>query len=161
MTGKLFFMISLPRAGKSTFAKDWVTRQPMRVVVCGDTIRLALHGQRYNPLAETIVFGMQHVFIRSLLNDGYEVLFDDTNSSRISIQRLLEIDPNATPIFINTPVDVCKERAIKTGQLDLIKVIDRIDGNIRKIQKAGFKAFIAEIIEEINKRELYTCVREI
>ena len=157
--GKLSFMCSTPRAGKSTYAKKWAAEKPMRVVVCGDAIRLALHGSRYNPLAETIVFGMQHIFIRSLLQQGYDVLFDDTNSSRISIQRLLEIDANATPVFIYTPVEVCKQRAIESGQEDLIEVIDRIDKNIKEIQKVGFEEFVREIVREIKVRGNYECER--
>lgn len=180
MTGKLYFVIGMPRSGKSTFCKKWcdsdtaskvdVTYDPdnlkykinrliRRVIVNVDSIRLALHGNRYEPLAETMVFSITHVMIRSLLNQGFDVIVDETNTTEISIQRLLEIDSNARPILIDTPVEECKRRAIETGQPDLIPVIDRINENISEIKKVGIETFIKKIVEKINKRGLYECKR--
>lgn len=178
--GKLFFCIGLPRCGKSTFCQKWangdilskvsvdydsdnmsykINRLVKRVVVNVDEIRLSLHGNRYEPLAETMVFAITHVMIRTLLNQGYDVIVDETNTTEISIQRLLEIDPNATPIFIDTPIEECKKRAIETGQPDLLPVIDRIYGNLQRIKEVGIETFIKKIVKKIKERGLYECNR--
>lgn len=157
MSGKLFFLIGIPRSGKSTYCEKWVDNpnHKRRVIVSSDSIRMAMHGQRYEPLAETMVFAVKHIMIRSLLSKGFDVIVDGTHSTKISIQRLLEIDPNATPIFLQTPVEVCKERAIKTNQPDLIPVIDRIADNIDIIKTVGLNTFISVIKKQIAKRGLY------
>lgn len=162
MRGKLYFCIGCPRSGKSTYCKKWVdekTETTKKVIVNVDEIRLSLHGNRYEPLAETIVFAITHVMIRALLNQGFDVIVDETNTTEISIQRLLEIDANARPILIDTPPEECKKRAIETNQSDLIPVIDRIYENICEIKKVGVEAFIKKIVEKINKRGLYECKR--
>ena len=132
-----------------------------RTIVSADNIRMAMNGVRYEPLAETMVFAIKHIMIRAMLDRNFDVIVDGTNSTKISLQRLLEIDPNLTPIFIDTPVDVCKQRAVDTGRPDLIPVIERISGNINKIKEVGFQAFIAEIITEINQRGNYKAVRTV
>lgn len=129
----LFFTIGLPRSGKSTFCNKWAENGPKRTIVCSDNIRMALTGKRYEPLAETMVFAIKHVMIRSMLDRGFDVMVDGTHSSDISIQRLFEIDINAIPIPYFTPPSICKERAINTKQLDLIEPIDRITNNLSKM----------------------------
>jgi hypothetical protein len=109
----------------------------MRAIVSSDDIRLALTGKRYEPLAETMVFATKHVMIRALLNRGFDVIVDGTHSTEISIQRILEIDINATPLPIKTSRNTCVERAIKTNQHDLIPSIDRVYNNLNKLEFYG------------------------
>lgn len=135
--GKLSFLIAPARSGKSTFAAEWITEEDKdglpRVVISDDQIRLALHGERYNRLAEPAVYATKYIILRTLVNSGYHVLSDDTHTTKESIERLLEIDKSATPIFIDTPYEVCLERAVNTNQFDLILVIGRMFENIRKL----------------------------
>ena len=151
---KLLVLISRPRAGKSTFANRWVREDIMRVVVNADSLRLALTGQRYNYLAESVVFSMKYVFIRALLKQGYEVLVDGTNSSDISIQRILEIDPNAEFLIVDTPEEVCIQRAKDTNQEDLIPVIKSIGKNVERIKSVGIENIRKEILEKIKHRNM-------
>lgn len=147
----LFFTCGNARSGKSTYCNEW-KKELNRVVVCADNVRLALTGQRYCRLAETCVFNICHVSIRSLLLSGYDVCFDDTNTSEISIQRMLEIDIDATPIFIDTNPNICIQRAIDTNQEDLIPAIKRTSENIRKIKEAGgIEIFIKNILAKMEK----------
>ncbi len=44
---------------------------------------------------------------------------------------------NAYPLIFNTPVDVCRKRAIESGQPDLIPVIDRHYGQLQKLLDEG------------------------
>ena len=140
------------RSGKSTYANRWAREDIMRVVINSDSLRLALTGQRYNYLAESVVFSMKYVFIRALLKQGYTCLVDGTNSSDISIQRILEIDPKAEFVLIDTPTEVCIKRAIDTHQEDLIPVIERIGKNIERIKAVGIENIRKEILETIKNR---------
>src|SRR5688572_3195314 len=130
--GKLYFMIGLPRSGKSTIAKQWLNHQITfdvsdddgnvriltdetykrsemrfgRVVVSADAWRLAL-GHRYNTYVEPLVHGQVKIAVRALLLN-HDVLVDETNTNSQSIIGWLEEDINAIPVFINTPPLECK-----------------------------------------------------
>lgn len=156
--GKLNFTLGCPRCGKSTYCSEWVNEKEKRVIVCSDDIRLALHGKRYEPLSETMVFAIKHIMIRSLLNRGFDVIVDGTHSTEISIKRLLEIDENAEAVIFYTTPEECKARAKKTGQEDLYPVIDRIHKNMTRlgIYDNMFTSTIDRIKTEIKDRRLYT-----
>lgn len=126
----LYACCALPRSGKSTFANFWVMHHPNRAIVSGDAIRLALTGQRYNPSAEGMVESTRNLMIKSLLLRNATVLHDGTNTTLHSVGTLEKIAKNTneklTWIIFETPPDICKDRAIKTKQEDLICVIDRM-----------------------------------
>ncbi len=104
-----------------------------RVVVEDDAIRKALTGDRFNFPAESQVYAIKYGMIRTLIQQGYEVLVDDTHTTEISIKRLIEIDTNADFVFIDTDVDECIQRAINTNQTDLVGVIQRHHANLRRL----------------------------
>lgn len=114
----------LPRSGKST-----ITRQLRKHLGCpvvnADAVRLALHGQRYQRLAEPFVFAIREVMVRALFEAGHDiVLYDETNYSRSARDRMKSDQWRTVYLEVPTPPDVCKERAIATGQPDLLPVID-------------------------------------
>lgn len=150
--GKLYFCVGCQRSGKSTYCSKWASEKPNRVIVCSDDIRLALHGQRYEPLAETMVFAIKHIMIRAHLSRGFDVIVDGTHSSNVSIKRILEIDRNATAIMFDTPQEECLRRAKATGHLDLAGPIARIGRQIDEINKVGLNSYIAQITKEIDER---------
>lgn len=157
---KLIFTIGLPRSGKSTWATKWAQEQPMRAIVCSDSIRKCITGQRYQPLAETLVFATKHVMIRSLLDRGFDVCVDGTHSTEISVMRILEIDINAEPVLIQTPMSTCIQRAVDTNQRDLIPVIGRIASNLGSIgfynsSNEKFLGYLDDIKNKIIDRGLY------
>jgi predicted kinase len=149
---KLFFMIGCPRSGKSTFCKEWINDGPMRIIVCGDDIRMATYGQRWNKLGENSVYCTLYVMIRALLLGGFTVLVDETNSSEMSITRILEIDENAKPILIDTSEDECIKRAIEWNQKDLIPVIKQISRNISRLKDEGIGNVIKRLNIDIKER---------
>lgn len=155
LNGKLYFTIGMPRSGKSTYCNKWAAEKPNRVIVSSDDIRFALHGKRYEPLAETMVFAIKHIMTRAHLNRGNDVIVDGTHSTRLSIQRLLEIDRLAVAVTIETPADECIRRAIATNQEDLIPVISRIDAQIQYLNSIGLQECMIDIVDEIEKRGLF------
>lgn len=150
--GKLIITIGSPRSGKSTICNKWVNNEidienntiidtlidngvgfairrlpeNPRAIVCSDDIRLALTGERFNANAEGFVHAIQKVMIKSLLNRGFDVCVDGTHSKLEHIKELLYIDPDADYLIVDTPPEVCKERAIATNQSDLLPIIDRM-----------------------------------
>jgi predicted kinase len=100
-----------------------------RVVVSGDEIRKALYGSLWNQFAEDFVDAVKWVMLSTLLNSGHTVLLDETNTSERNIRKIFEIDPNAEFVYVDTSVEVCKERANET----LWKPIDRMYMNLQDL----------------------------
>ncbi len=124
----LIAMMGLPRSGKSTITAK-LSKHLGAPIVRRDAIRLALHGQRWEANAEPMVKAMSLYMIRALFEAGHEVVIcDETNYSRAARTSLT--DPAGRwqvkyyPVL--TSPDVCKERAVATGQSDLIPVIDEM-----------------------------------
>lgn len=162
----LFFFVGLPRSGKSTLAKQWLNHlydiskglcidrkdntsrvidgNP-RVVVCADSIRIALSGDRFNYLTEGFVHSIKHTMIRGFLRDGYDVLVDGTHTTKNSIMSLLSLDIDAMPCFMNTPINICKTRAVECGQQDLLPVINRMYEQKKLISLESIESFRREV----------------
>lgn len=172
MKNKLYFFIGLARSGKSTIAKKWIDHEidftndgvPVppssanwglpepRVVVGADDWRLAL-GHRYNSYVEPLIHPQTRIAVRALLK-RHNVLVDETNTNKMSIIQWLEEDIDAIPVFVNTHVDICKKRALETGQPDLVPVLDRMYTNLRSTFGNEFK-----IHETVNKLKEEAMVR--
>lgn len=151
----LYFTIGSARCGKSTYSKQWQKEHPSGVIVSGDQIRLSLHGNRYSSWAEGFTFAIQQVMVRTLLNSGYDVLIDDTNTTKESVMRILEIDPDATATYFgNVEKELCKERAIKTNQPDLLSVIELHYDNMNRVlsEYGSYQELIKHCREEIKRR---------
>jgi len=156
--GKLKFLIGLPRSGKSTYATHWM-RTPSRVdehgiayprvVVAGDDIRLAVTGIRYNRRAEPTVFLVKDYMTETLLSRGHDVLLDETNTSVESIKRILRFDINANYRLIDTPLSVCLQRAVDTGQDDLEEPIKKMWYNLQQLLSYGIDRTINKLKKEI------------
>lgn len=154
----LWFTVGLPRSGKSTICKEWLSYDSSnidnswsanvgnhpRVVVCADDIRLSM-GHRWNSYVEDFVQATKLIMIRTLLKK-HDVIVDGTHTTKNSIIQLLNINPNAKPILIRTPPSVCIERAKSTGQDDLESVIWRMVDNLENL--GGFDN-IENTIEEL------------
>ena len=111
-------MVGLPRSGKSTWAK-----QQNLPIVNPDSIRLALHGERYIQLAEPFVWAIAKLMVRALFLAGHtEVILDATNTTRKARDNWLE--PEWRTVFkeVNTWRGVCLERADE----ELKPVIERM-----------------------------------
>lgn len=177
--GKLFYVIGLPRSGKSSYCDEWVAEvlqkplqliswekpeEPLlycdslkdsgvdwakfndivwsppppptpRAVISGDDFRTAIHGMSYIPEAEGLVFATMDAAIRALLRRGFDVIVDETCTTEQTLLRYLKIDSNAHPIWIDTPAEVCKQRAIDTGKPYLLGPIERMDAQLQHLKK--------------------------
>ena len=120
----LICMVGLPRSGKTTIVKELMTKHNAPVVR-RDDIRLALHGQRYAAPAEPFIKAISDVMIRSLFLSGHDIVIcDETNYSRAA-RDYHKSDKWRTVFYeVKTTPEICQDRALATGQPDLIPVIE-------------------------------------
>jgi predicted kinase len=156
---RLYFMVGLPRSGKSTLAAKWLTENlrlihdqngqvigttnPPRVVLNGDDFRHAVYGRDFCPEGEGLVFASIDVAARALLRAGYDVLIDETGTTESTIKRYLKIDPDAEAIWVDTPEEECVRRATITNKPYLIPPIKRMAEQMKLLRLYWPKNFEA------------------
>lgn len=121
----LICTVGLPRSGKSTWA-----RKQAYPVVNPDSIRLAIHGQRFVATAEPFVWATAKVMVRSLFLAGHQtVILDATNVTKK--RRMEWFDAEWATLFktINTPKEECVTRARAEGDEEIVPVIERMDSD--------------------------------
>lgn len=115
----LILTVGLPRSGKTTWARS--TAYP---IVCPDAIRLALHGQRFQALAEPIVWAIAKVMVRALFLAGHEVVVvDATNTTRKRRDEWRSDDWSLRFARIPTDEVTCLQRALQAGDHEIVPII--------------------------------------
>jgi len=118
----LYATVGLPRAGKSTWAK-----QQLYPRVNPDSIRLAITGKAFYKPAEGLVWGTTETMVRALFIAGHtEVILDATNISEEARHRWLSPDWETKWIVFRATSEVCRARAVASKREDLLPVIDRM-----------------------------------
>lgn len=116
----LIMTVGFPRSGKSTWA-----RQQGHPIVCPDAIRLALHGQVWQPLAEGFVWAITKVMVRALFISGHTtVILDSTNITEHRRNEWRSQSWKRHFHIVDTSKEVCLQRAEETDQAYLIPVIE-------------------------------------
>ena len=110
-TFKLVCMMGLPRSGKTTAARK-LSRILGAPIVNRDSIRLALHGQRYQKLAEPTVKAIALVMVRALFEAGHRVVIVDETNIRRSTRDFWRDEAWVTEILsVPTLPETCLRRA--------------------------------------------------
>jgi predicted kinase len=122
---KLTVMIGLPRSGKST----WVKRNKENaVIVSADQLRLIIYGQKFYSEGEPIVWAVRGYMLRSLMEQGADIVIDETNTTRHSRKPILDLAKkhgyDTTAVWVTTSEDICKLRV--SSDDNLLPVIDRM-----------------------------------
>jgi predicted kinase len=118
----LIATVGLPRSGKSTWA-----REQTYPVVNPDAIRLALHGQRFYAPAEPLVWATAKIMVRALFGAGHRVVvLDATNASRARRDDWRSKEWGLFFKHIDTPAEVCLQRAVAEKDDEIIDVIHRM-----------------------------------
>ena len=100
--------VGLPRSGKST----WANKQNVPIVN-PDSIRLALHGHRFLPEAEQMVWVMAKYMVKALFIAGHDtVILDSTNTTKLRRDAWKSKEWVREFIEITTSKEECLERAI-------------------------------------------------
>jgi len=119
---KIILTVGLPRSGKTTWS-----RKQGHPIVNPDSIRLAMHGQRFYGPAEPWVWAMAYLMVDALLSAGHDtVIVDATN---VTYKRRHEwptrFSDRATVRMkiIPTSPRECVQRAKDEGDTQIIPVI--------------------------------------
>jgi predicted kinase len=118
----LILMAGLPRSGKSTWAKK--QKYP---IVNRDSIRLALHGQRYVAEAESFVTAIEDIIVKALFLAGHDtVIVDATHMTAERRKRWYSGPWNTELKIIPTTKSECIKRALQENDDVIIPVIERM-----------------------------------
>lgn len=113
---KLIITRGLPASGKSTWAKQWVLKDPEhRVRINQDDIRLML-GKYWVPSREKLVQEIQFDAIVEALCREFDVVIDNTNLNKKVLDQFNRLIKTFEDYeieykdFFDTPLSVCIER---------------------------------------------------
>jgi len=96
-------------------------------IVNPDSIRIALHGHRYLPEAEPMVWTLAKYMVRSLFLAGHKnVIVDATNITQKRRDMWASPEWECRLIHISTSAEDCTARAIKDQDFDIVPVIERM-----------------------------------
>ena len=119
---KLIAMVGLPYSGKSTIAKGM--GYP---IVCPDAIRVAIHGARFIPSAEGLVWAIAKIMVHSLFLSGHDVVvLDATNTTKDRRDEWVSSKYTTQWNHINTPKEECISRAKNAGDEVIIPIIEKM-----------------------------------
>lgn len=141
---KLYVMVALPRSGKSTYVQEHFSDT---VKVSADQLRLLIYGKRFMFKGEAEVWRTREVMLKALMEQGLEIVIDETNVSKESRRVLIDLGKEylyqSVAIVIKTDKEICKKRAIETNQVDLVPVIERMAKKYEEVtEKEGFQEII-------------------
>ena len=120
---KLILTVGLPYSGKSTWARS--SCYPM---VCPDNIRHALHGQRFEPKAEPMVWAIAKIMVRALFGAGHHSVILDACSHTANRRDDWQFPGEWRRFYLVCDIhkDACIERARDKGDEYIIPVIERM-----------------------------------
>lgn len=111
----LYIFIGIPCSGKSTYAKILLSKKTGIVVISTDELRKELTGTyKFSQQSNNLVFTIAKERINSALSQGFDVVFDATNTNSKYRQDIIRIakknDSKAIAVIFKTPLNVCLER---------------------------------------------------
>ena len=135
---KLTFLVSLPGAGKSTYAQKIVAENSNAVWVSSDAIREELWGDANDQQQPNSVFGEMFKRTVAALNAGKDVIYDATNLvAKTRASTLAQIREHINrPIFAECAVVLCSIKECKRRQNDRDRKVpdEVIDRMVRQFQ---------------------------
>lgn len=121
---EIILTVGLPRSGKTTWA-----RQQGLPIVSPDSIRLALHGKRFEALAEDMVWSIVFIMIRSLIMAGNDkVIVDATHVSekRRAVYRDKFPGYKISYKVFHSTKDECIRRALALNDQEIVPIIEKM-----------------------------------
>ena len=125
MNKTLICTVGLPLSGKTTWARDQGFP-----IVNPDSVRLAIHGLRFEPLTEPLVWAITKIMVRALFTAGHDkVIVDACNTSRKRRDNWQSNDWDTQFVVIDTPRRGCIHRAQEKNDEEIIPSINRMAEN--------------------------------
>ncbi len=126
MQKTLLLTVGLPRAGKSTWARQMAERYNCPIVN-PDSVRLAIHGQRFLLSAEGYVWACVNTMVKALFLAGHDLLIlDATNVTRKRRSTWESADWGTLYVLLKTSRAECIQRAVESNDAEIIPVIERM-----------------------------------
>jgi predicted kinase len=124
---KIIVLRGLPASGKSTWAKDYISRNPRTVRVNKDDLRTMLHNSQWSEENELIILAMRDTIIAEALHMSHDVIVDDTNFAEKHVTTIQDIAADWEASFevkdFDVPLEVCLDRNRKRNSSVPDKVI--------------------------------------
>ena len=124
----IYMMVGLPRSGKSTFVD--LNLKEMLPIVSADRLRLLIYGQKFWAPGEKLVWTIRSIIIKSLLEQGIDIVIDETNTTKERRREIIDLakeyNYSVKAVIIETPKDICINRAKMEGDNNIIPVIERM-----------------------------------
>lgn len=125
----LILTVGLPRSGKSTWAK----KQNVPIVN-PDSIHYALHGERFLPDAEPMVWVIAEYMVKSLFLAGHNVvIIDATNTTKARRDKWKSENWVREFAVVGTTKEVCIKRANSENDAYIIPIIEKMAAQFEPI----------------------------
>ena len=114
----ILIMKGLPGSGKSTYARELIDKNPWQWKRFNkDELRMMLDNGRWSKFNESMVLVVRDMWVEKALQDGCNVIIDDTNFEVRHEERMKEIakkyKAKVEIKFIDTPIQECIDRDAK------------------------------------------------
>lgn len=110
---KLIMLVGIPGSGKSTYAKDYIKKNPDTLHLSSDKIREELWGSESVQGDPNEVFSLMQSRAVEALKKGTDVIYDATNINRKDRAHIIDICPKFAKIearIIWAPIETCIRR---------------------------------------------------
>jgi predicted kinase len=142
---KLILLCGIPGAGKSHYAKNYITLQPNTIHLSSDAIRAELYGDESTQGNPADVFSLMQKRAIEALNNGQDVIYDATNITRKDRSGIIGVCPKFAKIecyVIWAPIEECIQRDKMRDRTVGKEVIDRM---LKRFQAPYYDEGIDEI----------------
>ena len=122
----LILLCGIPGSGKTTWAKNYISKNPDFAHLSSDAIRAELYGDENIQGNPVEVFTLMQKKAVESLNAGYNVVYDATSMTRKDRAGIISMCPKFTHIQCNiiwAPIETCIERDTEKKVLNKMKVI--------------------------------------
>lgn len=141
----LILLCGIPGSGKTTWAKNYISKNPDFVHLSSDAIRAELYGDENIQGNPVEVFTLMQKKAVESLNAGYNVVYDATSMTRKDRASIISMCPKFTHIQCNiiwAPIETCIERDSTRERTVGKEVIDRM---LKRFQMSYYDEGIDEI----------------
>lgn len=133
----VYIMVGLPRSGKSTYAEKY---KGNKAIISADQLRYLVYGQRFWGPGEDMMWAIRKIALTMLMEQGIDIVIDETNTTEARRKSIIELARKHNYIIevvvINTPKEICIERARAEGDEKIIPVIERMAEQLEPISLA-------------------------
>lgn len=153
---KLIICQGLPASGKSTYAKELVTKEKFKRIN-RDELRVMLDCSVWSKANEKIVSDARDQMMKNSLQNGFNVVIDDTNLVESTVKHLVEIarevgDVEVTIEPFNVSTEECLERNSKRE--GTARVPDSVILGMSKLIKGKLSRKIIELPARLKMSDL-------